>query len=161
GLPRRLLGRLHRLRHRRSAGHRPRIHRRSRRRAHGRRIHRRHHRRTPRRLRRPVDRLPQRAEVAARTHAGGDASARRLPVVLGLILGVMMAVDLGGPVNKVAYSFAVAGLATGSVDNPAPWEIMATVMAAGMVPPLAMALATALRPRVFSQAEKENGKAAW
>src|SRR5699024_8618466 len=44
---------------------------------------------------------------------------------------------------------------------PAPWEIMATVMAAGMVPPLAMALATALRPRVFSQAEKENGKAAW
>ena len=82
-------------------------------------------------------------------------------IVLGLILGVMMAVDLGGPVNKVAYSFAVAGLATGSVDNPAPWEIMATVMAAGMVPPLAMALATALRPRVFSQAEKENGKAAW
>ncbi|UVI35032.1 PTS fructose transporter subunit IIABC [Brevibacterium spongiae] len=82
-------------------------------------------------------------------------------VVLGLILGVMMAVDLGGPVNKVAYSFAVAGLAAGSVENPVPWEIMATVMAAGMVPPLAMALATALRPRAFSQAEKENGKAAW
>lgn len=82
-------------------------------------------------------------------------------VVLGLILGVMMAVDLGGPVNKVAYSFAVAGLAAGSVENPVPWEIMATVMAAGMVPPLAMALATAVRPRIFSQAEKENGKAAW
>ncbi|SDS35800.1 PTS system D-fructose-specific IIA component (F1P-forming), Frc family /PTS system D-fructose-specific IIB component (F1P-forming), Frc family /PTS system D-fructose-specific IIC component (F1P-forming), Frc family [Brevibacterium siliguriense] len=82
-------------------------------------------------------------------------------VVLGLILGAMMAVDLGGPVNKVAYSFAVAGLAAGSVDNPVPWEIMATVMAAGMVPPLAMALATAVRPRSFSQAEKENGKAAW
>jgi PTS system fructose-specific IIC component len=82
-------------------------------------------------------------------------------VLLGLILGVMMAVDLGGPVNKVAYSFAVAGLAAGSVENPVPWEIMATVMAAGMVPPLAMALATALRPRIFSQAEKENGKAAW
>lgn len=82
-------------------------------------------------------------------------------VVLGLILGAMMAVDLGGPVNKVAYSFAVAGLAAGSVDNPVPWEIMATVMAAGMVPPLAMALATAVRPRIFSQAEKENGKAAW
>ncbi|WP_152348096.1 fructose-specific PTS transporter subunit EIIC [Brevibacterium sp. CFH 10365] len=82
-------------------------------------------------------------------------------VVLGLILGAMMAVDLGGPVNKVAYSFAVAGLAAGSVENPVPWEIMATVMAAGMVPPLAMALATALRPRIFSQAEKENGKAAW
>lgn len=82
-------------------------------------------------------------------------------VVLGLILGAMMAIDLGGPVNKVAYSFAVAGLAAGSVDNPVPWEIMATVMAAGMVPPLAMALATAVRPRIFSQAEKENGKAAW
>lgn len=82
-------------------------------------------------------------------------------VVLGLILGAMMAVDLGGPVNKVAYSFAVAGLSAGSVDNPVPWEIMATVMAAGMVPPLAMALATAVRPRIFSQAEKENGKAAW
>lgn len=82
-------------------------------------------------------------------------------VVLGLILGTMMAIDLGGPVNKVAYSFAVAGLAAGSVDNPVPWEIMATVMAAGMVPPLAMALATAVRPRIFSQAEKENGKAAW
>ncbi len=82
-------------------------------------------------------------------------------VVLGLILGAMMAVDLGGPVNKVAYSFAVAGLAAGSVDNPVPWEIMATVMAAGMVPPLAMALATAVRPRIFSQAERENGKAAW
>ena len=82
-------------------------------------------------------------------------------IVLGLILGLMMAVDLGGPVNKVAYAFAVAGLASGSVENPVPWEIMATVMAAGMVPPLAMALATALRPRVFSQAEKENGKAAW
>ena len=82
-------------------------------------------------------------------------------VILGLILGTMMAVDLGGPVNKVAYSFAVAGLAAGSVENPVPWEIMATVMAAGMVPPLAMALATAVRPRIFSQAEKENGKAAW
>ena len=82
-------------------------------------------------------------------------------VILGLILGAMMAVDLGGPVNKVAYSFAVAGLAAGSVENPVPWEIMATVMAAGMVPPLAMALATAVRPRIFSQAEKENGKAAW
>lgn len=82
-------------------------------------------------------------------------------VILGLILGTMMAVDLGGPVNKVAYSFAVAGLAAGSAENSVPWEIMATVMAAGMVPPLAMALATAVRPRIFSQAEKENGKAAW
>ena len=64
-------------------------------------------------------------------------------ILLGLILGLMMAFDLGGPVNKVAYSFAVAGLGAGAVANQAPWQIMAAVMAAGMVPPLAMALATA------------------
>lgn len=81
---------------------------------------------------------------------------------LGAILGLMMAVDLGGPINKVAYSFAVAGLAAGSIDNPAPLQIMAAVMAAGMVPPLAMALAsTVLDRRRFSAAERENGKAAW
>ena len=82
-------------------------------------------------------------------------------VGLGLILGLMMAVDLGGPVNKVAYSFAVAGLSAGSIDNQAPWQIMAAVMAAGMVPPLAMALATTLDRRRFTVAERENGKAAW
>ncbi|SDH13411.1 PTS fructose transporter subunit IIABC [Agrococcus jejuensis] len=82
-------------------------------------------------------------------------------VLLGVILGAMMAIDLGGPINKVAYSFAVANLANGSPDNPGPWMIMAAVMAAGMVPPLAMALATVLDRRLFSAAERENGKAAW
>jgi PTS system fructose-specific IIC component len=82
-------------------------------------------------------------------------------VVLGIVLGLMMCFDLGGPVNKVAYAFAVAGLGTGSALNHAPWEIMATVMAAGMVPPLAMALATVLDKKRFSLAERENGKAAW
>jgi PTS system fructose-specific IIC component len=82
-------------------------------------------------------------------------------VVLGIILGLMMCFDLGGPVNKVAYAFAVAGLSAGSADNQAPWQIMATVMAAGMVPPLAMALATVLDKKLFSLAERENGKAAW
>ncbi|MFC9334069.1 fructose-specific PTS transporter subunit EIIC [Arthrobacter sp. NPDC057009] len=82
-------------------------------------------------------------------------------VVLGVILGLMMCFDLGGPVNKVAYAFAVAGLSAGSATNQAPWQIMATVMAAGMVPPLAMALATVLDKKVFSLAERENGKAAW
>ncbi|RZU62599.1 PTS fructose transporter subunit IIABC [Zhihengliuella halotolerans] len=82
--------------------------------------------------------------------------------LLGLILGLMMAFDLGGPVNKVAYSFAVAGLGAGSLaTNSAPLMIMAAVMAAGMVPPLAMALATAISPKQFSLAERENGKAAW
>lgn len=82
-------------------------------------------------------------------------------VVLGIILGLMMCFDLGGPVNKVAYAFAVAGLSAGSATNQAPWAIMATVMAAGMVPPLAMALATVLDKKLFSLAERENGKAAW
>ncbi|WP_411720049.1 fructose-specific PTS transporter subunit EIIC [Mycetocola sp.] len=82
-------------------------------------------------------------------------------VLLGLILGTMMAIDLGGPVNKVAYAFAVAGLSAGSFDNQAPWAIMAAVMAAGMVPPLALALATLVDRKLFSAAERENGKAAW
>ncbi|MFF2085882.1 fructose-specific PTS transporter subunit EIIC [Nocardia sp. NPDC058176] len=79
-------------------------------------------------------------------------------VALGVILGVMMCFDLGGPVNKAAYAFAVAGL---SVNDPATLRIMAAVMAAGMVPPLAMALSTLVRPRLYTDAERENGKAAW
>ncbi|WP_043672359.1 PTS fructose transporter subunit IIABC [Clavibacter michiganensis] len=83
-------------------------------------------------------------------------------ILLGVILGVMMCVDLGGPINKVAYSFAVAGLGAGSITDQAPWAIMAAVMAAGMVPPLALALAsTVIDRRLFSPAERENGKAAW
>jgi PTS system fructose-specific IIC component len=82
-------------------------------------------------------------------------------ILLGIILGLMMAFDLGGPVNKVAYAFAVAGLGAASLTNQAPWQIMAAVMAAGMVPPLAMALATVLDKKLFSVTERENGKAAW
>lgn len=81
-------------------------------------------------------------------------------VLLGIILGLMMCFDLGGPVNKVAYSFAVAGLGAGSAVNQGPWLIMATVMAAGMVPPLAMALATFIDRKRFSAVERENGKTA-
>ncbi len=80
---------------------------------------------------------------------------------LGVILGLMMGADLGGPINKVAYAFAVAGLGEASVENQAPWEIMAAVMAAGMVPPLGMALATVLDKSQFTMALRENGKAAW
>lgn len=83
-------------------------------------------------------------------------------VVVGVVLGLMMCFDLGGPVNKVAYSFAVAGLAAGSPENPTPYLIMAAVMAAGMVPPLAMALASTVLARgSFTPVERENGKAAW
>jgi len=83
-------------------------------------------------------------------------------IALGAILGLMMGFDLGGPVNKVAYAFAVTGLAAGSVENQAPWMIMAAVMAAGMVPPLGMALAsTVLARNMFTAPERENGVAAW
>ncbi len=79
-------------------------------------------------------------------------------VLLGILLGLMMCFDMGGPVNKAAYTFAVAGLSTGSEGA---LTIMAAVMAAGMVPPLAMALATVVRKSLFTDVERENGRAAW
>ncbi|WP_103061627.1 PTS fructose transporter subunit IIABC [Actinomyces qiguomingii] len=79
-------------------------------------------------------------------------------VILGVILGLMMCFDLGGPVNKAAYLFASAGL---SAATTASYEIMAAVMAAGMVPPLALALATTVRPGLFTDVERDNGRAAW
>ena len=83
-------------------------------------------------------------------------------IILGIILGAMMGFDLGGPVNKVAYAFATTGLAAAGAATDAPQlKIMAAVMAAGMVAPLSMALATTLRPKLFSEPERENGKAAW
>jgi len=83
-------------------------------------------------------------------------------VLLGVILGLMMAFDMGGPLNKVAYSFAAAGVGGAALASGAPeLKIMAAVMLAGMVPPLALALATVVRPGLFNQAERENGKAAW
>ena len=91
------------------------------------------------------------------TSMSGGGSA----VFLGIILGLMMCFDLGGPVNKAAYLFGTAGLSAASASNTAPYEIMATVMAAGMVPPLAMSAATFLRSRLFTKAEVENGRSAW
>lgn len=84
-------------------------------------------------------------------------------VVLGAVLGLMMCFDLGGPVNKAAYVFAVTGLSTAGALEPgsSQTKIMAAVMISGMVPPLAMALSTALRPRLYSTEERENGKSAW
>ncbi|MFJ2719162.1 fructose-specific PTS transporter subunit EIIC [Streptomyces sp. NPDC087437] len=81
-------------------------------------------------------------------------------VLLGALLGLMMCFDLGGPVNKVAYTFATAGIAVSDPSDSA-MKIMAAVMAAGMVPPLAMALATTVRGKLFTHTERENGKAAW
>jgi len=83
--------------------------------------------------------------------------------VLGIVLGLMMAFDMGGPVNKVAYTFAVTGLTAAATvaghDNRL--TIMAIVMAAGMTPPLGLALATVVRKKLFTESERENGKAAW
>jgi fructose PTS system EIIBC or EIIC component len=75
--------------------------------------------------------------------------------LLGAVLGLMMAFDMGGPVNKVAYSFGLAGLASGNLT------VMAAVMAAGMTPPIALALATVVRPKLFTPAERKAGNAAW
>jgi PTS system fructose-specific IIC component len=83
-------------------------------------------------------------------------------VVLGVVLGLMMAFDMGGPVNKVAYTFATAGLTAEAIaSGGTQLTVMAIVMAAGMTPPLGLALATVVRAEIFSEPERENGKAAW
>ncbi|MDH5151611.1 PTS fructose transporter subunit IIC, partial [Kocuria palustris] len=79
-------------------------------------------------------------------------------VLLGVIIGLMMCFDLGGPVNKAAYLFGTAGLSAGGEANQ---MIMAAVMASGMVPPLALALSTTVRGKLYSEAERENGRSAW
>lgn len=73
-------------------------------------------------------------------------------VLLGLLLGGMMAVDMGGPINKAAFTFGIAMIDAG---NLAPH---AAIMAGGMVPPLGLALATQLFKRKFTKAEREAGK---
>lgn len=75
-------------------------------------------------------------------------------ILLGLILGAMMAFDMGGPLNKAAYTFSV-GLLASNVFGP-----MAAVMAAGMTPPLGLWLATVIAPNKFTREERDAGKAA-
>lgn len=75
-------------------------------------------------------------------------------VLLGAILGGMMCTDMGGPVNKVAYAFGV-GLLSSQTYAP-----MAAIMSAGMVPPLAMGLATLVARKKFNKGQQEGGKAA-
>ncbi|MDE5892439.1 MAG: PTS fructose transporter subunit IIC, partial [Acetatifactor sp.] len=72
-------------------------------------------------------------------------------VILGLILGGMMAIDMGGPFNKAAYVFGTAAIAAGNYD------IMAAVMIGGMTPPCAIALATLLFKKKFTKEERESG----
>ncbi|MFI9318273.1 fructose-specific PTS transporter subunit EIIC [Kitasatospora aureofaciens] len=83
-------------------------------------------------------------------------------ILLGALLGAMMAFDMGGPLNKVAYTFAAGALTTaGTTPDAGSLKVMAAVMAAGMTPPLGMALATVVRRKLFTAEERENGKAAW
>jgi PTS system fructose-specific IIC component len=108
-------------------------------------------------LAKPLGALMEALRDGLNSLQGGSA------VVLGIILGLMMAFDMGGPLNKTAYTFATGGLTAAAVasgDSP-ELRIMAAVMLAGMVPPLALALATVVRPKLFNRAEQENGKAAW
>lgn len=74
-------------------------------------------------------------------------------VILGLILGGMMAIDMGGPFNKAAYVFGTAAIAAGNYD------IMAAVMVGGMTPPCAIALASLLFKKKFTKEERESGPA--
>lgn len=88
-------------------------------------------------------------ETALHSMEGGSR------ILLGAVLGGMMALDMGGPVNKVAYIFATAALISGDLD------VMAAVMAGGMAPPLAMGLCTTLFPRGFNPAAKRTGTLAY
>ena len=98
------------------------------------------------------------AALTTSLYAGLEGMSGGSVVILGIVLGLMMCFDLGGPVNKAAYLFATAGL---SAQSESSFMVMAAVMAAGMVPPLAMALATVLRKRLFTEGEVENGRTAW
>jgi PTS system fructose-specific IIC component len=100
----------------------------------------------------PLKALTDSMQAGLSGMSGGSA------VFLGIILGLMMCFDLGGPVNKAAYLFATAGLSAATAAN---FAVMAAVMTAGMVPPLAMALATVVRKKLFTEVERENGTAAW
>lgn len=107
-------------------------------------------------LGRPIKALFDSLTDALNSMSGSNA------VLLGVILGLMMGFDLGGPVNKVAYTFGTTGIAAANLaDNAPQLKIMAAVMAAGMVAPLGMALATSVRKNLFTRAEQENGRAAW
>lgn len=83
-----------------------------------------------------------------------DGMSSSNAILLGVLLGGMMCVDLGGPINKAAYAFSVGLLASSS------YAPMAATMAAGMVPPIGMAIATVLARRKFADSERQAGKAA-
>ena len=108
-------------------------------------------------LGKPIAQITTELTDALNSLNGGSA------LLLGAILGAMMAFDLGGPVNKAAYLFATTGLTATAIaaGDAGSLKIMAAVMIGGMTPPLAMALSTVIRPHLYTEEERENGKAAW
>ncbi|MBM3107897.1 PTS fructose-like transporter subunit IIB [Pseudomonas sp. V1] len=84
-----------------------------------------------------------------------DSMGTTNAILLGVLLGGMMCVDLGGPINKAAYAFSVGLLASQS------YAPMAATMAAGMVPPIGLGIASFIARRKFAQSEREAGKAAF
>ncbi len=85
--------------------------------------------------------------LASLLNSMGSASK----VVLGIVLGGMMAIDMGGPINKAAYVFGTMAIANGNYD------MMAAVMIGGMVPPIGIALATTFFKNRFTKAERQSG----
>lgn len=96
----------------------------------------------------PVAFLNESLQTFVSTMSGGNK------VFLGLLLGGMMAIDMGGPINKAAYVTATALLAAGTTAGQ---EVMAAVMAGGMIPPLAIALSVTVFPKLWSQRDREAG----
>ncbi|MFI7301062.1 fructose-specific PTS transporter subunit EIIC [Streptomyces sp. NPDC050121] len=84
-------------------------------------------------------------------------------VLTGMVLGLAVCSDFGGTISRTAVAFGVMGVSGDdpSKFSPANMTMMAAVMAAGMVPPLGMALATLVRRRLFTRAERTHGRAAW
>lgn len=81
-----------------------------------------------------------------------------LAIILGLIVGIMMASDMGGPINKAAYVFATATLNESTGNGT---YVMASVMAAGMIPPLGIAISTSFNKKLWTKEEREAGLANW
>lgn len=100
----------------------------------------------------PVAYINQQIAAFLNSLSGGSA------IVLGLLLGTMMAFDMGGPINKAAYAFGTATLANLTAGQGS--AVMAAVMAGGMVPPLGIGIATLLFKKKFNDDQREAGKAA-
>lgn len=94
---------------------------------------------------------PAMGSINTALNAGLSGMGGASKIVLGLVLGGMMAVDMGGPFNKAAYVFGTASIAAGNYD------IMAAVMIGGMTPPCAIALATLLFKHKFTKEQRETG----